>query len=54
MNDKFLTIREHFAGQIMAALCSKYNLKTPGDQQILAQLSVELAESLITELNKSK
>lgn len=49
-----LTIREEFSKCNMAALISKYNLKTPEDQQILAQLSVELADALITALNTTE
>ncbi len=47
-----LTKREYFAAMIIQGLTAKYNLKAPEDQQILSQMSVELADTLITELNK--
>lgn len=47
-----LTIRQHFAAMVMQGLAAKYNLNKPEDQQIISQMSVELADSLITELNK--
>ena len=49
--EKGLSKREYFASMAMQGLITKYNLKTPEDQQIIAQLSIELADSLITELN---
>lgn len=48
-----LTIRQELASRNLQGLISKYNLKSPEDQQIVCQLSVELADALITELNKT-
>jgi len=47
-----LSIRQQFAATAMQGLISKYYLKTPEDQDIISQLSVELADSLIKQLNK--
>lgn len=47
-----LTKREYFAIQALNGLTAKYTLNSPEDQHTLAQLSVELAETLLTELNK--
>jgi hypothetical protein len=49
-----LTKREYYAGLAMQGLISKYTLKDHEDQKIVCQLSVELAETLITELNKNQ
>lgn len=37
---------------IAAALIGKYNLKTPEDQTIIAQLANELAKAVLEEANK--
>jgi hypothetical protein len=37
---------------IAAALIGRYNLKSPEDQQIIAQLSNELAKAVLEEANK--
>lgn len=37
---------------IAQGLVSKYNLKDPGDQLIIAQISVELATEVLKEANK--
>lgn len=46
-----LTKREFMALEIMKSLLSKYALNKPQDQQTLSQLSVELADTLLNELN---
>lgn len=43
---------KELASRNMAALISKYSLKTPEDQKTVAQLSVELAWELVAALNK--
>jgi len=47
-----ITLREHFASMAMQGLLSQHNLKQPTDQQIICQLSVELADTLLDELAK--
>lgn len=47
-----LTKREFIATEFMKALLSKYALNNPQDQQTLSQLSVELADTLLIELNR--
>jgi hypothetical protein len=47
-----ITAREHFAAMAMQGILAKYTLRTTEDQQTIAQLSVELADTLIKELNK--
>jgi len=44
--------REYMATHILTGLIAKYNLKEPADQQIVSQMAVELADSLIEQLNK--
>jgi hypothetical protein len=45
-----LTKREYIAAMAMQGLLSQYNLKQSSDQNIIAQLSVELADALLDEL----
>jgi hypothetical protein len=49
---KGLTKREYFATMAMQGLLAKYNLKTPEDQEIIAKISIQLADTFISELNK--
>lgn len=37
---------------IAQGLVAKYNMKEPGDQKIIAQMSVELATEVINEANR--
>ena len=46
-----LTKRELFAKDILCGLLSKYSLGKPEDQNIITQLSVELADTLLEKLN---
>lgn len=46
------TKQEKGALIMAAALVGKYSLKTPEDQQIIAQLSNELAKAVLEEANK--
>lgn len=46
--------REYGAFMIMQGLCSKYSLNKPEDQQVLAQMSQELADTLLIHLEKTK
>lgn len=46
-----LTKREHFASIALQGLLTKYSLNKPEDQQLVCQMAVELADSLIVELN---
>ena len=48
-----LTKKEYFAIQILSGLASKYTLSTPEDQEILAKLSIEMAETFINELKSN-
>lgn len=48
--EKGMTLRERYAGLAMQGLLSKYTLNNPEDQAIVAQLSVEMADSLIESL----
>lgn len=48
----WLTKREYAAIQLAQGLTTKYNLKEPGDQEIIAKMAIELADSLFTELSK--
>jgi hypothetical protein len=50
-SDTSLTKLEFFTIMIAQGLISKYHLTIPSDQQTIAQLSVELAKSIIDELN---
>lgn len=47
-----LTKREYFIAMAFQGLLTKYNLKTPADQEVVAKLSIELTDTLINELNK--
>lgn len=47
-----LTKRELFAKDILAGIVSKYTLHNPGDQQTVTQLSIELADELLKQLEK--
>lgn len=51
---KGVTLLEELSGKFLAALISKYNLKTPEDQLTVAKLSIELAQTLIAQLDKVK
>ena len=44
--------RTIIASRVLQALVSKYSLKTPQDQITVCQLSVELADELIKQLDK--
>lgn len=46
-----LTKREFMALEILKSLLTKYTLNKPEDQKTLSQLSVELADTLLIELN---
>lgn len=46
-----LTKREFIATEFMKALLTKYSLNNPQDQQTISQLSVELTDALLNELN---
>ena len=48
-----LTKREYFAIQILSGLASKYTLNSPTDQETLAKLSIEMAETFINELKSN-
>ena len=50
--DLGLSKREYFIAMAFQGLLTKYNLKTPEDQEIVAKLSIELADTLIREVNK--
>lgn len=50
MNTKKDEKREMFAAMAMQGLLSQYKLNAPIDQQIVARLSVELADELLTQL----
>lgn len=47
-----LNKREFIATEIMKSLLTKYTLNSPDDQHTLSQLSVQLADTLINELNR--
>ena len=51
-NESGLSKREYFAILCMQGLASKYNLKEPNDQEIISKMAVELADSLLTELER--
>jgi hypothetical protein len=46
-----LTKREFIATELMKALVSKYTLNKPEDQITLAELSIQLADTLLDKLN---
>jgi len=46
-----LTKREFIATELMKALVSKYTLNKPEDQVTLAELSIQLADTLLDQLN---
>lgn len=46
-----LTKREFIAAELMKALVSKYTLSSPEDQITLAELSIQLADTLLDKLN---
>lgn len=48
-----LTKREFIATELMKALVSKYTLNKPEDQITLAELSIQLADTLLNQLNPS-
>lgn len=48
-----LTKREHFACEAMNALLSKYALNGPSDQNTVAKMAVQMADSLLEELEVS-
>jgi hypothetical protein len=48
-----LTKREFIATELMKALVSKYTLNKPDDQITLAELSIQLADTLINKLNEN-
>lgn len=52
MKYKGMTLLDYFAGQALMGLCSKYALSNPSDQQVLAQMSYELANAMLTERSK--
>ena len=47
-----VTIRDKFAIAAMQAILSKYNLNRSEDQDIISQLSYELADSMLAERQK--
>lgn len=47
-------LRVQFAAMAMQGLISKYSLTKPEDQDIVSQMSIQLSDSLIAELNKPK
>jgi hypothetical protein len=49
-----LSKKEYIATALMQGLIEKYTLERPEDQEILSKLAVELAETLILELEKDK
>ena len=46
-----LTKREFIATELMKALISKYTLNKPADQVTLAELSIQLEDTLLNQLN---
>jgi hypothetical protein len=46
-----MTKVEAIASQILTGLVSKYNTTNPEDQELMCQLSIELAETLLNTLN---
>lgn len=54
-NDEFkgLTKREYFAAMAIQGLLTKYSLSNPGDQEIVAKLSVELSDELLKQLESN-
>jgi len=52
MNEQ-LTKREQFAIMAMQGLLTKYKLDSPEDQKTIAQMSIDLADTLIQELDKT-
>ena len=48
-----LTKREFIATELMKALVSKYTLNKPDDQKTLAELSIQLADTLLNQLTVS-
>jgi hypothetical protein len=49
-----LSKKEYIVISLMQGLVGKYTLERPEDQEILAKLSVELADTLIKVLDKDK
>ena len=49
-----LTKREFIATELMKALVSKYTLNKPEDQITLAELSIQLADTLLDKLSDAK
>jgi hypothetical protein len=47
-----MTKLEAIAAQVLAALASGHNITNTKDQELICQLSVELAETLLSKLNK--
>lgn len=47
-----MDIRTSIAKDILVSLVSKYSFSQPSDQKIVCQLSVELADQLVIELNR--
>lgn len=49
-DDRGITLRQHFAGQIMAALVPHYSSNNPNRMQVAAKAAVEAADALCQEL----
>jgi hypothetical protein len=48
-----LTKHQYIAIAVLQGLVSKYTMNTPEDQQTLAKLSIELADTFIEQYDKS-
>jgi len=49
-----LTKREYFAGLAMQGICVEKYVKRDDDREVIAKWSVEMADALLAELEKTK